>query len=303
VSRVLVTGATGFIGRWALAPLLAAGHEVHAVSTRPAPAWSPAGVQWHVADLLAPDAAPDVIAAARPERLLHFAWDAEPGRFWTSMDNLRWVEATLRLLRAFADGGGTRAVLAGTCAEYAWVDETVCVEGVTRLEPATLYGAAKSGLRLVAEAHARQAGYELAWGRIFFVFGPHEDERRLGGSVAAALAGGAVAQTSHGEQVRDFLYAPELAEAFVAVLGSSVTGALNVASGAPVPMRDLILALGDAAGRPELIELGARPANAGEPTSLTADVSRLRDEVGWTPTRSLGEAAAATMRWWMGDRA
>jgi nucleoside-diphosphate-sugar epimerase len=302
VSRVLVTGATGFIGRWALAPLLAAGHEVHAVSTRPAPAWSPAGVQWHVADLLAPDTAADVIAAARPERLLHFAWDAEPGRFWTSMDNLRWVEATLRLLRAFADGGGTRAVLAGTCAEYAWGEKTVCVEGVTRLEPATLYGAAKSGLRLVAEAHARQAGYTLAWGRIFFVFGPHEDERRLGGSVAAALAGGAVVQTSHGEQVRDFLYAPELAEAFVAVLGSSVTGALNVASGAPVPMRDLILALGDAAGRPELIELGARPANASEPTSLTADVSRLRDEVGWTPTRSLGEAAAATMRWWMGDR-
>ncbi|MCW2996506.1 MAG: NAD-dependent epimerase/dehydratase [Solirubrobacterales bacterium] len=298
MSRVLLTGATGFVGRGALEPLLAAGLEVHAVSTRSAPTWSPAGVTWHRADLLAVGAAEDVVARIRPERLLHFAWDAEPGKFWTSTHNLRWVEATLALLRVFAEGGGQRAVLAGTCAEYAWTDETVCLEGVTRLEPATLYGAAKDGLRRIAEAHAAQAGYELAWGRIFFVFGPHEDARRLGGSVAAALASGQPAPTSHGEQVRDFLYAPELAEAFVAVLESSVTGALNVASGTPVPMRDLVVALGEASGRPELVQLGARPANPSEPTSLIADVSRLRDEVGWTPTRTLAEAATETMQWW-----
>jgi len=298
VSRVLVTGATGFIGRGSLVPLLAAGHEVHAISTRPAPSWSPDGVVWHRADLLAGDGSAGVVDAVGPEQLLHFAWDAEPGRFWTSIDNLRWVEGTLALLRAFADGGGRRAVLAGTCAEYAWSAETVCVEGVTPLQPATLYGAAKHGLRIVAQAHARQAGYELAWGRIFFVFGPHEDERRLGGSVAAALAAGRRAPTSAGDQVRDFLFAPELAEAFVAVLGSSVVGPLNVASGVPVALRDVILALGQAAGRPDLIELGARPANVGEPASLTADVSRLRDEVGWSPTRSLAEAAKETMAWW-----
>ncbi len=298
MSRVLVTGATGFVGRGALAPLLAAGHEVHAVSSRPAPPWSPDGVLWHQADLLASGSAEAVLAAARPQRLLHFAWDAEPGQFWTSTDNLRWVEATLALLRAFADGGGERATLAGTCAEYAWSDVTVCEEGVTRLEPATLYGAAKHALRIVAEAHAAQAGYALAWGRIFFVFGPREDPRRLGGSVAAALAAGQPALTSHGEQVRDFLYAPELAEAFVALLSSEVTGAVNVASGRPVAMRELIIALGEAAGRPELVELGTRPANPSEPASLTADVTRLRDEVGWTPSRTLARAAAETMAWW-----
>jgi nucleoside-diphosphate-sugar epimerase len=302
VSRVLVTGATGFIGRGALAPLLAAGHDVHAISTREPPVWSPRGVHWHQADLLSPSGPALVVDDIRPEQLLHFAWDAEPGRFWTSTDNLRWVEATLALLRAFADGGGTRAVLAGTCAEYAWSDDTVCVEGVTPLEPATLYGAAKHGLRVVAEAHARQAGYSLAWGRIFFVFGPHEDTRRLGGSVGAALAAGEPAPTSHGEQRRDFLLSGELAEAFVAVLGSPVEGPLNVASGAAIPMRELILALGRASGRPELVQLGARPANPSEPSVLAADVSRLRDEVGWTPTRSLDEAAAETMRWWREQR-
>lgn len=295
--RVLVTGATGFVGRGALAPLLEAGHEVHAVSTRPAPAWSPDGVVWHQTDLLAPDAA-SLLGELRPAQLLHFAWDAEPGRFWTSEANLRWVEASLRLMRAFAAAGGERAVLAGTCAEYAWSDSVHCQESVTPLEPTTLYGAAKHALHVVAEAHARQHGYALAWGRIFFVFGPFEDERRLGGSVAAALAAGRRAETSSGEQVRDFLYAPELAEAFVALLGSSVTGAVNVASGRSVALRELICALGEASGRPDLVALGARPANAAEPLRLTADVGRLRDEVGWAPTRSLPAAARETMAWW-----
>ncbi len=297
MTRVLVTGATGFVGRGALAPLLATGREVHAVSTRPAPSWSSGDVTWHQADLLEPGSEA-LVSELRPTQLLHLAWDAEPGRFWTSETNLQWVEASLRLLRAFAGAGGERAVLAGTCAEYAWEDETHCVEGVTPLVPATLYGAAKHALHVLAEAHALQQGYGLAWGRIFFVFGPFEDERRLGGSVAAALAAGRPAPTSHGEQVRDFLYAPELAEAFVALLGSDVAGAVNLASGHPVAMKELICALGKASGRPELVELGARPAPSGEPRALTADVSRLRDVVGWRPTRSLAGAARDTMAWW-----
>lgn len=294
MSRVLVTGATGFVGRGALAPLLAAGHEVHAVSTKHAPG-GPEGVVWHRADLLA---SADVVAEVAPQWLLHFAWDAEPGAFWTSDANLAWVAASLAILRAFADGGGQRAVLAGTCAEYAWKRETHCVEGVTPVEPATLYGAAKHALHGVAAAHAQLHGYSLAWGRIFFVFGPGEDPRRLGGSVASALAAGHPAETSAGRQIRDFLYAPELAEAFVALLESGVEGAVNVASGRPVALRELIGALGAASGRPELVALGARPANPSEPDLLTADVRRLRDEVGWEPSRSLTQAARETMAWW-----
>jgi nucleoside-diphosphate-sugar epimerase len=298
VTRVLVTGATGFIGRGTLAPLLETGAEVHAVTSRPTPAGTPADVRWHRCDLLAPGREAALLVEVAPTHLLHLAWYAEPGRFWSSEENLRWVEASLRLLRAFAAGGGRRAVLAGTCAEYAWEHDTHCVEGETRLEPATLYGSAKHALHTVLTTHAGQAGYSLAWGRVFFVYGPHEHEARLAASVSRALVRGEPASTSSGEQVRDFLFAPDLANAFVALLSSEVEGPVNMAAGVPVRLRDLIEALGEAAGRSDLLRLGERPASPGEPARLTADTRRLRDEVGWTPSVSLAEGARRTIEWW-----
>jgi nucleoside-diphosphate-sugar epimerase len=297
--RVLVTGATGFVGRNALAPLLRRGCEVHAVTSRRPLAHAPAEVTWHSADLLDAAQRTALVGAVAPTDLLHLAWYAEPGAFWRSPENLRWVAASLELLRAFGDAGGRRAVLAGTCAEYGWTPETHCVEATTPLAPATLYGASKDALRRVAEAYAAEAGLSLAWGRIFFLYGPHEDPRRLVSSVARALVAGAVAPTSHGEQVRDFLYAPELAEAFAALLmRDEVRGAVNLAAGRPVRIRDVVEAVARAAGHPELLHLGARPASPGEPEVLTADVTRLRDEVGWAPALSLEEGVAQTVEWW-----
>lgn len=300
MSRVLVTGATGFIGRGTLAPLIAQGREVHAVSTGPPPAWSPAAVTWHRGDLLAAPTADALLAAVAPTHLLHLAWDATPGAFWTSTENLRWVEASLRLLRAFAAHGGRRAVIAGTCAEYAWAPRTVCRESTTPCRPATLYGTAKHGLHLIAQRFAAQHAIGLAWGRIFFVFGPEEATARLGGSVAHALVTGQEALCSHGEQRRDFLFSGDVAAAFAALLASEVQGAVNIGSGVPVRIRDLVQALADAAGRPDLVRLGARPAPAGEPDELVADVTRLRAEVGWVPPATLQERAADTIRWWRG---
>ncbi|CAN5512161.1 hypothetical protein BH20ACT18_BH20ACT18_13860 [soil metagenome] len=397
--RVLVTGATGFIGRQVLAPLRERGFEVHAVSSRGEPgerpgggsevgavgregevAWyhadlpesassaasgrgpsrevpwyhadlprststeaaaggpggdvateaaaggssggvsnaasagdpsgdvstdSPAGgpsgeVAWHQADLLAPAAAQALVEAVAPTHLLHLAWYAEPGKYWRSTENLRWVEASLALLRAFAQGAAAprRVVIAGTSAEYAWSQRTHCVEGETPLEPATLYGAGKRALHLVAERFAAEAGLSLAWGRIFFLYGPGESPSRLAGSVARALVRGEPAETSHGEQVRDFLHTADLGDAFAALLASDVEGPVNMASGEPVRVRDLVEALARAADRPDLVRLGARSASPDEPAELTADARRLRDEVGWTPAGSLADRAAETVAWW-----
>jgi nucleoside-diphosphate-sugar epimerase len=286
VKRVLVTGANGFIGRHTHGPLRERGFEVHAVGRAQ-------GV-----DLLAPGAAAAAIDAARPTHLLHLAWYAEHGRFWTASENLAWVGASLELLRAFAEAGGERAVIAGTCAEYEWGVDGRCTEGRTPLRPATLYGAAKHGLHEVASAYAAQAGVSLAWGRVFFCFGPHEPPGRLVPSVARALLAGREAPVTHGRQLRDFLAVEELGDAFVALLDSAVEGPVNVASGEPIALRDLVELIAQAAGRPELVSFGAVEPRPGEPAELVADVARLADEVGWRPREPLSAGVERAVAWW-----
>jgi nucleoside-diphosphate-sugar epimerase len=292
-----VTGARGFIGHHALVPLVEAGHEVHAISTRPAPADEAARVIWHQADLLSDPAG--LVTRVEPERLLHLAWCTEHGHYWTSLENLRWMEATLALTRAFAAAGGRRAVLAGSCAEYEWGLPGRCAEHSTPLRPATLYGVTKNATRMVVEAAADEFGIEVAWGRVFFLYGPGEDERRLVASVASALTRGDRAATTAGAQRRDFMHVADAGAAFAALVEAQTQGPVNVASGEARRLRDLIEAIGCAAGRADLLDIGALAARPGDPEEVVADVARLRDEVGFRPRMSLEHGLADTVSWWL----
>jgi nucleoside-diphosphate-sugar epimerase len=286
MKRVLVTGGGGFVGSHVLAPLRERGFEVFAPRSAEI-------------DLLTPDGAQRAVELARPTHLLHLAWYAEHGHFWASEENLRWVEASLRLLRAFAAAGGQRAVMAGTCAEYAWTaDGDRLHEARSPLCPATLYGAAKHALHVVAAPWAGQAGVSLAWGRIFFLHGPGEAPGRLVASVARALAAGQPAETSSGTQEIDLLHVADVGAAFTALLDAQTTGPVNVASGAGCSIREVVEALAAIAGRPDLLRVGARPDRPGEPPRLVGDATRLREEVGWRPAQSLEEGLAATLAWW-----
>jgi nucleoside-diphosphate-sugar epimerase len=295
MKRALLTGATGFVGRQAIAPLLARGFEVHAASRQGGE--SGPGVTWHDTDLLSAPARVELVETVRPTHLLHFGWYVEHGEFWSSPRNLDWVAASLSLLRLFTGAGGRRVVMAGTCAEYSW-DHPMLSESSTLLEPATLYGNCKHSLQLILSAFALQAGISAAWGRIFFTYGPHEAPGRLVASVIRSLLDNEVAACSHGRQIRDFLYVKDLADAFVALLDSTVDGPVNLASGRSVTLREVVEIIGRQIGRPELIELGVVPASTDDPAELSADVSRLRDEVGWSPEHSLDSGLEETIEWW-----
>ncbi len=293
MSRVLVTGATGFVGLPVVTALAAAGHEVHALSRRPGDL---DGVSWHQADLLAGAELVDSIA---PEILVHLAWYAEHGRFWQAPENLQWVEASLRLLGAFARAGGRRAVVAGTCAEYLWGGDEDLLERDSPLVPGTLYGVCKDALRRIAEGYAAQLGsLEIAWARLFFMYGPREAPGRLVPSVVRPLLAGERAPATSGEQVRDFMHIDDVAAALSAVAASEVTGAVNIASGEGVAVREVVELIGELTGAPQLLERGALPTRAAEPARIVGSAERLGLEVGFSPRVALRDGLAGTIEWW-----
>jgi nucleoside-diphosphate-sugar epimerase len=148
------------------------------------------------------------------------------------------------------------------------------------------------------DAFAAQSGLSAAWGRVFFPYGPHEYPERLVAYVIRSLLRAEPARCSHGNQLRDLLYVADVAGAFVALLESSVTGAVNIGSGRPIALKEVVYKIAQKLQRPELVQLGAVAASADDPPLLVADVTRLSDEVRWQPEYDLDSGLDRTIAWW-----
>jgi nucleoside-diphosphate-sugar epimerase len=292
--RLLLTGATGFVGRALAAPLAARGFEVHALShSLPRDAgegWgggggAPATTRWHQADLFSEADAAALLRDVRPTRLVHAAWYVVHGKFWTAPENAAWVEASEALARRFLEAGGRRFVGLGTCVEYADRDgdDDAPWPETRALAPTTPYGQAKVDL---AARLSRIEGLSVAWARIFHLFGAGENPQRLVPSVALALLRGEEARTGSGRPVRDFASTRFVGEAIAALAASQVTGPVNIGSGEGRAIAEVVRFIAEAAGRPDLLRLGALPDRPGEVPRMVADVTRLRREVGFdSPAR------------------
>jgi nucleoside-diphosphate-sugar epimerase len=295
--RVLLTGASGFIGRHEQSRLLELGYDVHAVGFRARDDWAHPGVHTHVCDLMEERECAALFRSVRPSHLLHLAWCATPGAFWTSLENLQWVSASLALTRAFAEAGGSRAVYAGTCAEYDW-STGWCSENETPLRPHTLYGTCKHALQSIFTQAQDELGLSIGWGRLFFMYGSHEPPGRLVSSIATALLQDDPVACTDGRQVRDFMHVQDVADALAALLDSPVTGPVNIATGVGRPVADIIRLIGEATKKPGLVQWGQRNAQRNEPERIEADVSRLANEVIFTPRFTLADGIDHTVAWW-----
>jgi nucleoside-diphosphate-sugar epimerase len=138
----------------------------------------------------------------------------------------------------------------------------------------------------------------LAAARIFSVYGPWEDPRRLVPFVISKLLAGEDCPLTRGEQIHDYSHVEDTASAVWAIAKSSVVGPVNVASSQPVSVASVAARLGELLGRPELLRFGARPSPPGDPPFLVANTDRLRREIGWLPRYDLAAGLAHTLAWW-----
>ena len=296
--RVLVTGAGGFIGSHVARALLAQGHAVTALAR---PSTSLARLA-EIADALtvahfsSADELPAIVAEARPEACIHLAWYAEPGRYLTAApENIASLNQSLALLNALIQSGCEQIVMAGTCAEYdaerGWLHE----DGPTK--PETIYAASKLALSLVAAQIAVAAGVRFAWARLFYLYGPSEDERRMVPALLRALLRGQEFPASSGEQVRDYLHVEDVAEALCAFATQAVSGVYNVSSGEPVAVRQLMEIAAEVVGKAGLIQFSALPPRPWDPPFICGDNRKLR-ALGWRSRHSLRSGLEQTAGWW-----
>ena len=203
-----------------------------------------------------------------------------PEDYLTSRENLRSLAATNVLVAAALDAGCRRIVGRGNLPRVRPLGAPPREADPT--SPSELYSTCKHAARLVSERLAAAAGASFAWARVFHLHGPGEDRPPAGPDGGRQASPGKPIELTPGDQVRDYLRVEDVADAVAHLAISEATGTVNVCSGVPVRLRDLLLSVAGVVGRPDLLRFGAIPCRTGERMCIVGVPGTLRS-LGWSP--------------------
>lgn len=278
MKKILVTGATGFIGQYVIAQLLARNYQVIATATSPGKAATQA---WFRQVTFVPYKIGDQEVENlydyfhRPDVLIHLAWQGLP-----NYKSAFHVEVNLpeqyTFLTRLINQGLTDLTVTGTCFEYG-MQEGCLSEDMPAL-PANPYAIAKDNLRKQLQDYQQQKPFSLKWVRLFYMFGKGQNPNSLLSQLEKALDEGKESfDMSGGEQVRDFLPVEEVAANIVKIaLQQEVSGIINCCSGKPVTIKKLVEDYIRSRNKNIHLNLGYYPYPDYEPMAFWGDNSKLK---------------------------
>jgi nucleoside-diphosphate-sugar epimerase len=216
------------------------------------------------------------------------AWEGIPDySLETSLRNLR---SGALLGQILFDAGCRHLAVSGSCWEYGKVSGQVN-EHDHPVAPG-VFGASKSAQRLVLEALATAANASLAWGRVFYPYGPGQKPASLAPTICRAVLAGDRPALKTPHAVNDFLYVDDTAEALVVLAETAVSGVFNIGSGTGTPVGALADKVLELAGRSAAF--ATLPGPDGPPTGFWADTTALQ-ALGWRQRTPLDEGLRLTL--------
>jgi nucleoside-diphosphate-sugar epimerase len=284
--KILVTGATGFIGSAFSRLALSRGHTVGGMMlpTESPPAHVPVSermiwIKGTLAELPWRE-----IENFKPDVCVHFAWIATPGVYLESPENENYLRWSLDLVHRVRGIGTNHIVGVGTCIEYR-ITNAPLSEDKTPVDPTTLYSRCKNALRETLEAEAKRDGWSFCWGRVFYPYGVGEHPARLCSSLIQKFRRGEKLMLKTPHSTKDYIYIEDLAEAILLTVEKKFTGTINWGTGQGVSVRQIADTVAAMLGRPELVD-EVSPTVMDPLGYVVADASKLLG-LGWNPRFTL----------------
>jgi nucleoside-diphosphate-sugar epimerase len=299
--RVLLTGASGFVGSHLLARFLRTGEHALAVVLRPGAPPRRIGhllkqVEIIEGDLARPEALAEPMRRFGPDLVLHAAWAGPNTKNRDHAQHADHVIHTIELAKLAHATGARHFIGIGSQAEYGAAAVRTDEEQPAR--PVTLYGTAKLCAGLLAGKLCSTFGIRFAWVRLFAAYGPEEDPAWLIPSMCRALLAGQRPATTPGEQRWDYLYVEDAAEAIhrVAVVPRA-TGTFNLGSGRVNTIRKVIEIIRDLINPQAPVGFGELAYGPHQVMHMEANIDRLRQATGWEPETDLATGLRRTVDW------
>lgn len=291
--RILITGGSGFIGQCLIEKLILKGYEIHSIvhsSTLP----KQNGLVQHKIDLFDTDILNKFLEANRFKNLIHLAWYVGKGCH-SNNANLDWCITTLNLVKSFVENGGQKFAGAGSVSEYDY-KYGYFLEDETPPDTKTMYGTCKNSAYKILNIYCRQNNCDFKWFRIFNLYGKNEKSKRLMPSVINSCLKGEDIKVSDCLKFQDYLYIEDTVDGIIKVFESDIQGAVNICSGKPVQLRDIVNKIVKLTGFSGNVLWGAIPS-AFEETLTVGNCEKLKS-LNWEPKYTLEEGLKQTIDWW-----
>ena len=299
MNRVLVTGASGFVGSAAVRELVAQGREVAVLLRANSAPQRLAAVMDQVrvmrADLQGLDAIAQDIAAFAPDAVLHLGWEGVKGAERNSPVQAANIASSLALFRIAGDCGCKAFVGMGSQAEYGPAPGKLDESAPTR--PTTVYGAAKLSTCLMLDRLGAANGQPFAWLRLFSSYGPGDDPSWLLQYLARALLSGQRPALTAAQQMWDYIHVDDVAGAMIAVMDAHAQGVFNLGSGQAHKLERIVTTLRDLVDPCLPLGFGEMPYRPDQVMHLEADISRLTAATGWVPRVPLDAGLRQVVDW------